>query len=76
VPRYRNDHHLEVNTTGTKLQPVTRVGKFTNLPALLALSSVYTDVVTRDQVPVELPPLRTGHRQIISSPTAETVQSE
>lgn len=57
---------IEVNTTGTKLRPVTRVGKFTNLPALLALSSVYTDVVTRDQVPVELPPLRTGQRQIIS----------
>ncbi|VBA62314.1 helicase [Mycobacterium attenuatum] len=57
---------IEVNSTGTKLRPVTRVGKFTNLPALLALSSVYTDVVTRDQVPVELPPLRTGRRQIIS----------
>ena len=57
---------IEVNTTGTKLRPVTRVGKFTNLPALLALSSVYTDVVTRDQVPVTLPPLRTGRRQVIS----------
>lgn len=57
---------IEVNATGTKLRPVTRVGKFTNLPALLALSSVYTDVVTRDQVPVELPPLRTRQRQIIS----------
>jgi N12 class adenine-specific DNA methylase len=57
---------VEVNATGTKLRPVTRVGKFTNLPELLALSSVYTDVVTRDQVPVELPQLAGGERQIIS----------
>lgn len=65
---------IEVNSTGTKLRPVTRVGKFTNLPALLAISSVYTDVVTRDQVPVELPPLRTGQRQIISlQPDIEVV---
>src|SRR5262249_49942782 len=46
---------VEVNSTGTRLRPVTRVGKFTNLPELLALSSAYTDVVTRDQVPVALP---------------------
>ncbi|GJJ23763.1 lactate dehydrogenase [Mycolicibacterium mageritense] len=57
---------VEVNATGTKLRPVTRVGKFTNLIELLALSSSYTDVVTRDQVPVDLPPLITGQRQIVS----------
>ncbi|WP_245008795.1 helicase-related protein [Mycolicibacterium farcinogenes] len=57
---------VEVNATGTKLRPVTRVGKFTNLPELLALSSAYTDVVTRDMVPVRLPALRTGQRQIVS----------
>ncbi|SKQ84874.1 helicase-related protein [Mycobacteroides abscessus] len=57
---------VEVNATGTKLRPVTRVGKFTNLIELLALSSAYTDVVTRDQVPVALPPLMTGQRQIVS----------
>ncbi|GAB4931664.1 hypothetical protein MAHJHV34_44320 [Mycobacterium avium subsp. hominissuis] len=57
---------VEVNATGTKLRPVTRVGKFTNLPELLALSSAYTDVVTRDHVPVDLPHLVSGQRQIIS----------
>lgn len=57
---------IEVNATGTKLKPVTRVAKYTNLPELLALSNAYTDVVTRDQVPVQLPTLRTGARQIIS----------
>jgi N12 class adenine-specific DNA methylase len=46
---------IEVNATGTKLRPVTRVAKYTNLPELLALSNAFTDVVTRDQVPVKLP---------------------
>lgn len=57
---------VEVNATGTKLRPVTRVGKFTNLIELLALSSAYTDVVTRDQVPVRLPILQAGAREIVS----------
>ncbi|VBA34343.1 hypothetical protein LAUMK35_05711 [Mycobacterium pseudokansasii] len=65
---------IEVNATGTQLRPVTRVGKFTNLPELLAISAAYTDVVNRDQVPVALPPLRTGQRQIISlKPDIEVV---
>jgi N12 class adenine-specific DNA methylase len=65
---------IEVNATGTKLRPVTRVAKYTNLPELLALSGAYTDVVTRDQVPVALPRLRTGARQIISlQPDVELV---
>ncbi|MGV7254596.1 helicase [Mycobacterium kansasii] len=57
---------VEVNATGTKLRPVTRVGKYTNLPDLLALSAAYTDVVTRDQVPVALPALLHNQRRIIS----------
>ena len=65
---------IEVNATGTRLRPVTRVAKYTNLPELLALSNAYTDVVTRDQVPVELPELRTGARQIVSlQPDVEVV---
>jgi hypothetical protein len=65
---------IEVNATGTKLRPVTRVAKYTNLPELLALANTYTDVVTRDQVPVKLPTLRTGARQIISlQPDTELV---
>jgi N12 class adenine-specific DNA methylase len=65
---------VEVNATGTKLRPVTKVGKFTNLPALLALSSVYSDVVTRDQVPVKLPTLVGGQRDIVTiKPDIEVV---
>ena len=57
---------VEVNATGTKLRPITRVGKYTNLPDLLAISSIFTDVVTRDQVPATLPVLREGRRQVIA----------
>lgn len=65
---------IEVNSTGTQLQSVTRVGKFTNLQDLLTLSSTYTDNVVRDQVPIRLPALRTGQRQIISlKPDIEVV---
>ena len=65
---------VEVNATGTKLRPVTKVGRFTNLPALLSLSSVYSDVVTRDQVPVKLPALVGGKREIVTiKPDIEVV---
>ncbi len=65
---------IEVNATGTKLRSVTRVGKYTNLLELLALTNAYTDVVTRDQVPVPLPKLIGGRRRVISiKPSTETV---
>ncbi|SLJ77698.1 helicase-related protein [Mycobacteroides abscessus] len=57
---------VEFNATGTSLRPVTRVGKFCNLPELLSLSSIFTDVVTRDEVPMALPKLVDGHRSVIS----------
>lgn len=64
---------IEVNATGTKLRPVTRVGKYVNLPELLALTNVYTDVVTRDQVPVPLPELIGGGRRVITIPASAQV---
>jgi hypothetical protein len=47
---------VKVNATGAKPRPMTTVGKLTNSPGLLALSSVYSDVVTGDQMPLRLPP--------------------
>lgn len=64
---------IEVNATGTKLRPVTRVGKYVNLPELLALTNVYTDVVTRDQVPVPLPELVGGGRRVVTIPASVEV---
>ena len=62
---------VEANATGTGLHPVTRVGKFTNLQELLALSSAFTDVVTRTQVAsgrtgLTLPELVGGRRKIVT----------
>jgi N12 class adenine-specific DNA methylase len=65
---------VEVNSTGTSLRPVTRVGKFCNLPELLAISSIFTDVVTRDEVPMDLPELVDGHRRIISITPSQEVK--
>jgi len=39
---------VEMNATGSKLRPVTRVGEFVNVPELVTMSSVYTDAVTRE----------------------------
>ncbi len=52
------------NTTGTKLKVVTQVSAFLNPREMFALSAQYTDVVTRDQVPAELP--RHGGREIVT----------
>lgn len=65
---------VEVNATGTSLRTVTRVGKFCNLPELLALSSIFTDVVTRDQVPVELPHLAGDRRRVVSITPSQEVR--
>lgn len=69
---------VEVNATGTQLKPVTRVGKFCNLQELLKLSSVFTDVITRDavldQAGIELPQLVGGKRTIINIPADQELQ--
>lgn len=57
---------VEVNATGTGMRTVTRVGKFCNLAELLTISSVFTDVVTRDDVTVALPELVGDARRIVS----------
>ncbi|OKH68301.1 helicase [Mycobacterium sp. SWH-M5] len=69
---------VEVNATGTQLKPVTRVGKFTNLQELLKLSSVFTDVITRnqvlDQANIELPELVGGKRTIVNIPADQELK--
>ena len=70
---------VEANATGTGLHPVTRVGKFTNLQELLALSSAFTDVVTRTQVAsgrtgLNLPQLVGGRRKIVTITPSQEVK--
>ncbi len=65
---------VEVNATGTNLRPVTRVGRFCNLQELQAISGVFTDVVSRDDVPMKLPTLAGGQRKIISITPSQEVK--
>lgn len=65
---------VEVNATGTNLRPVTRVGRFRNLRELQAISSVFTDAVTRDDVPMDLPELDGGQRKVISITPSQEVK--
>ena len=67
---------VEMNATGSKLRPVTRVGEFVNVPELVTMSSVYTDSVTREQVSHSgrIPELETGARQVISKQATQEVR--
>ncbi len=66
---------VEVNSTGTQLKPVTRVGKFCNLQELLRISSVFTDVISRDQIGLKLPELSNdGKRTIVSIPADQNLR--
>jgi len=65
---------IEVNASGSKLKPVTRIGRFVNVPELVTMSSVYTDVVTRGDVPAALPTLVGGQRQVLSMPADQEVR--
>ncbi len=65
---------VEMNASGSRLAPVTRVGRFVNVPELVTMSSVYTDVVTREDITVALPQLVGGARQVISKPASQEVR--
>ncbi len=65
---------VEMNASGSRLAPVTRVGRFVNVPELVTMSSVYTDVVTREYITVALPELVGGARQVISKPASQEVR--
>jgi len=65
---------VEMNASGSRLAPVTRVGRFVNVPELVTMSSVYTDVVTRADITVALPQLVGGARQVISKPASQEVR--
>ncbi|REK78755.1 helicase [Rhodococcus erythropolis] len=65
---------VELNSSGSKLVPKTRVGEFTNVGDLVAMTSVFTDVVMRDQVPVTLPVLDDGQRTVISFEPSQEVR--
>ncbi|MFH5210149.1 helicase-related protein [Antrihabitans sp. NCIMB 15449] len=55
---------VELNSSGSRLRPVTRVGEYTNVGDLVAINSVFTDFVGRERVPVPLPEKNTGTNEV------------
>ena len=65
---------VELNSSGSRLRAVTRVGEFTNVGDLIGMTSVYTDAVTRDQVPANLPVKDGGRNTDVTFTPALEVQ--
>lgn len=65
---------VELNASGTKLRSVTRVGQFANVGDLVGMVSQFTDAVTRDQVPVNLPAKRSGSNIVVDFEPSQEVK--
>ena len=65
---------VELNASGTKLRSVTRVGQFANVGDLVGMVAQFTDAVTRDQVPVDLPVKRTGGNIVVDFQPSQEVR--
>ncbi|WP_241259758.1 helicase-related protein [Rhodococcus sp. KRD197] len=65
---------VELNSSGSRLRAITRVGEFTNVGDLIGMTSVFTDAVTRDQVPANLPVKDGGRNTDVTFTPALEVQ--
>lgn len=65
---------VELNASGTKLRSVTRVGQFANVGDLVGMVAQFTDAVTRDQVPVDLPVKRTDDNIVVDFQPSQEVR--
>lgn len=64
---------VEMNITGTKLRMVTRMAEYANVRQLVAMLDQFRDVVTSDQIPVELPEMEGGAPTIIEYDMSQDV---
>ena len=65
---------VELNGAGTQLRSVTRVGQFANVGDLVGMVSQFTDAVTRDQVPADLPTKRSGANIVVDFEPSQEVK--
>lgn len=65
---------VELNAAGTQLRSVTRVGQFANVGDLVGMVAQFSDVVTRDDVPANLPTLRTGRNIVVDFEPGQEVK--
>ncbi|WP_225730457.1 MULTISPECIES: helicase-related protein [unclassified Nocardia] len=65
---------IELNSSGSRFQPRTRVAEFVNVGDLIGMTSAFTDSIGRDKIPATLPELRDGQRTVISFEPPQEVQ--
>ncbi|CRK54635.1 putative Helicase conserved C-terminal domain protein [Rhodococcus sp. RD6.2] len=65
---------VEMNSTSTSLRPVSRMAEYQNLGQLSSMIDQFRDVVTEDQIPVELPQMRTGKPIVVEFELAPIVR--
>ncbi|RJO77644.1 helicase [Nocardia panacis] len=65
---------IELNSSGSRFQPRTRVAEFVNVGDLIAMTSAFTDSIGRDQIPATLPELREGQRTVVAFEPPQEVQ--
>lgn len=73
----RTKNGIELQPSGT-FKRVTRFAEFINIPELTAIFRTFADVILFDDIRkfINLPNLKTGHRQIISCPPTPTYKDE
>lgn len=65
---------VELNASGTRLRSKSRVGQFANVGDLVGMVAQFTDVVTREDVPANLPSLRTGSNIVVDFEPGQEVK--
>ncbi|MFI6368837.1 UvrD-helicase domain-containing protein [Nocardia sp. NPDC050630] len=65
---------ITTNAAGTSVKAEEKIASYANLPQMLALTRIYTDVVTRKQVPAKLPAMRGGQRLIVTTVPSQEIK--
>ncbi|MGN2638506.1 hypothetical protein ACTD5D_20480 [Nocardia takedensis] len=65
---------VATNVSGTSVTAIEKIASYANLPQMLALTRVYTDVVTRSQVPAKLPALHGGERRVVAFDPSQEIK--
>ena len=65
---------MEIGPDGVTWRMRARVAGVVNAPELIALADRYTDRVTRERIPAQLPTLATGERMLMRRPASQEVK--
>ncbi|MFD4406656.1 3'-5' exonuclease [Nocardia sp. NPDC058499] len=65
---------ITTNSSGSKIRAREKVAAYANVRQMIAMTKVFTDIVTREQVPVKLPKLAGGKRLVITTVPGQEVR--